>query len=42
MAHPLDQITAEEINKAADLCKSREGFDENTIFFPPFFFLRLS
>ena len=32
MAHPLDQITAEEINKAADLCKSREGFDENTIF----------
>ena len=32
MGHPLDQITAEEINKAADLCKSREGFDENTIF----------
>ena len=32
MTHPLDQITPEEINKAADLCKSHEGFDENTIF----------
>ena len=32
MTHPLDQITSEEINKAADLCKSHESFDENTIF----------
>ncbi len=25
MTHPLDQITSDEINKAADLCKSHEG-----------------
>ena len=32
MAHPLDQITSEEINKAVDLCKSHQDFCEETVF----------
>lgn len=32
MAHPLDQIISEEINKAVDLCKSHQDFCEETVF----------
>ena len=32
MSHPLDQISSEEIEKAVDLYKSHEKFDEETIF----------
>lgn len=32
MSHPLDQISSEEIEKAVDLYKSHEKFDEKTIF----------
>ncbi|MBV06324.1 MAG: tyramine oxidase [Gammaproteobacteria bacterium] len=32
MKHPLDQIGAEEIEHAVELCRSHKGFDENTMF----------
>jgi primary-amine oxidase len=32
MKHPLDQISAEEINKAVDLCRSYKDFDKNALF----------
>ena len=32
MEHPLEQISAEEINNAVKLCRSFDGFDENALF----------
>ena len=32
MEHPLEQISAEEIDNAVKLCRSFEGFDENALF----------
>ena len=32
MKHPLEQISAEEINNAVKLCRSLDGFDENALF----------
>ncbi len=32
MKHPLDQVSAEEIKNAVDLCRSYKGFDENALF----------
>ena len=32
MRHPLDQISAEEINTAVDICKSCKDFDEEAVF----------
>ena len=32
MKHPLEQISAEEINNAVKLCRSFDGFDENALF----------
>ena len=32
MKHPLELISADEINIAVDLCRSYEGFDENALF----------
>ena len=32
MRHPLDQISAEEINTAVDICKSCKDFDEDAVF----------
>ncbi len=32
MKHPLDQISAEEIERAVELCRSHKNFDENTMF----------
>ena len=32
MEHPLEQISAEEINNAVNLCRSFDGFDENALF----------
>ena len=32
MQHPLEQISAEEINNAVKLCRSFDGFDENALF----------
>ena len=32
MEHPLEQISAEEINNAVKLCRSLDGFDENALF----------
>ena len=32
MKHPLEPITADEINIAVDLCRSHAGFDEAALF----------
>ena len=32
MKHPLEQISANEINDAVHICKSAEGFDEGSLF----------
>ena len=32
MEHPLEQISAEEINNSVKLCRSFDGFDENALF----------
>ena len=32
MKHPLEPITADEINIAVDLCRSHAGFDEDALF----------
>ena len=32
MKHPLEPISADEINIAVDLCRSYAGFDENALF----------
>jgi len=32
MKHPLEQISANEITDAVNLCRSAEGFDESSLF----------
>ena len=32
MKHPLEPISADEINIAVDLCRSYAGFDQNALF----------